>query len=390
MSAKNIPLFDVKLHGSAIRETHQTLLSGWLTTGPRATAFEAAVAEFCGVKYAVALNSATSGLLLSLRAFGVGKGDEVITTPFTFVATVEAILQAGATPVLCDIDPATLLIDPEQARHKITRRAKALLPVDLAGHSSNYEAIHTLAGEHRLSVLSDSSHAFGATYRGKPIPQYTDVSVFSFHSTKNLTCGEGGMVVSRNRKLADQIRLLSRHAMTRNAYQRRAEGKWEYDVVDLGFKANMSDIHAAIGLGQLRHFDDDQSRRARLAARYTANLSGLQDFLHLPAVQPDCRHAWHLYVVQLQLNRLAITRNQFIGAMAKRGIECGVHYRPVFEMSHYRRLGYSGKQFPHAAGAGKKVVSLPMFAGLSMGKVDYVCDAIRDILTAAVRPHRVR
>lgn len=390
MTAKRIPLFDVKLHGTAIRDVHDTLLSGWLTTGSKAAAFEQAVAEYCDVPYAAAVNSATTGLLLSLKALGIGAGDEVITTPLTFIATIEAIAHAGATPVLCDVEPSTLTLDPEQVARKLSKRTKAILPVDIAGYPANYAAIRQAIEGRKIAILSDSSHAFGALCHGQSIPQVADMSVFSFHSTKNLTCGEGGMVVSRNKKLVEQVRLLTKHAMTKNAFQRRAEGTWEYDVVDLGFKGNMSDIHAAVGLGQLKHFDADQAKRARLAARYTASLGELSEYIALPVVEPDVRHAWHLYIVQLQLNRLSMTRNQFIAAMAERGIECGVHYKPVFDLSYYRGLGFSGEQLPNAARAGKRVVSLPMFAGLPLSKVDFVCDAVADIVRGSVRVRRAR
>jgi dTDP-4-amino-4,6-dideoxygalactose transaminase len=378
--ADRIPLFDLKLSQQAKREVSNTLKNGWLTTGPKVADLEKAVADYLGMRYAVAVSSASAGLLLSLQAINVTAGQEVITTPFTFVATIEAILHCGAIPVLADIIPDTLGLDPDEVARKISKGTACILPVDIAGHPVDYEKLCPLAAEHSIPLISDASHAFGALYKGRSIPRLADAAVYSFHSTKNLTCGEGGMVVSRFKPFVERIRLLSRHCMTSGAYQRRLGRKWEYDVTDLGFKANLSDVQASIALGELVGFDKKQEKRAAIASRYAKNLASLGDYLHLPSVGAKTVHAWHLYIIRLHLSRLRISRNKFIALMSGRGIECGVHYQPVFSLSFYRKLGLEGQHFPNAAYVGQRVVSLPMSPGLKLGEVDYICDMIRNIV----------
>jgi len=368
-----------------MREVRDTLQSGWLTTGPKVEELEKAVAEYLGVRYAVAVSSASAGLLLSLQAINVTAGQEVITTPFTFVATIEAILHCGATPVLADIVPDTLGVDPDEVARKISKRTACIIPVDIAGHPADYGTLCPLASEHPIPLISDASHAFGTTYKGKSIPRLADAAVYSFYSTKNLTCGEGGMVVSRFKPFVERIRLLSRHCMTSGAYQRQLGRKWEYDVAGLGFKANLSDVQASIALGELAGFDKNQAKRAAIARRYARNLANLSDYLHLPTVGAKTVHAWHLYVIRLHLSRLRISRNKFIALMSDHGIECGVHYRPIFSLSFYRKLGYTGQHFPNSVYVGRRVVSLPMYPGLKLGEVDYICDVIHDIVKRHAR-----
>jgi dTDP-4-amino-4,6-dideoxygalactose transaminase len=383
MAKKRIPLFDLKLPRSTIHQVSKTLESGWLTTGKNARQFEAELASYLGVRHAAAVNSATAGLYLALQIMGAG-GREVITTPFTFVATAEAILQVGAVPIFADIDPETLLIDPDEVLRKVNERTVCVLPVDIAGHPADYARLKRICGEVQVPIVSDASHALGASYRGKSVPKFADIAVYSFHATKNLTCAEGGLVASRHKAVVEKIRLLARHAMTSNAYQRRQKGVSRYDVVDLGYKGNLSDIHAAIGLGQFARFDSNQLKRTRIADRYMRNLSQFEEFLLLPVVRPKVVHAWHLFIVRLRTSRLRITRNRFIQLMAERGVECGLHYRPIYELSFYKQLGLSGRFFPNTAYAGRRVTSLPLYPELRLKDVDYVCECIGDI----IRLHR--
>ncbi len=385
MKKTRIPLCDLTVSPAARREVAASLAAGWLSTGPRAKAFELALTRMLGVKHGVAVNSATSGLFLALKGMGIQPDDEVITTPYTFVATVATILHCGAKPVLVDIDPHTLTLDPSSLARRISRQTRLVVPVDLAGYPCDYPALRKICKQYEVPILSDSAHAFGAALRGKSMAQLADASVYSFYSTKNLTCGEGGMVVSRDRKLIDRVRLLSRHGMTTNAFQRSQTGAWDYDVDTLGYKANFSDIHAAIGLGQLRVFLRDQKRREAIAARYAKNLGDLSEFLELPVVGPGRRHSWHLYIIKLNLPRLKISRDRFIAEMASAGIECGVHYKPVFEYSYYRRLGFDPSETPVAASVWRRVVSIPMFPGLTDRQVDIVSAAVRRILAGQVR-----
>ena len=336
--------------------------------------------DILGVKHAVAVSSATFGLEQSLRFIGVGAGAEVITTPLTFVATAEVILRLGAKPVFADIDSESLNIDPADVSRKITRRTKVILPVDLGGNPADYSALRSLARANKLSLLADSSHAFGAIYKGKSMGQLADAAVYSFQATKNLTCGEGGMVVSRTKKLTDTVRLIGKHGMSKSAHQRRGKNSWKYDVTVLGGKANMPDILASIGVGELATFSKNQKKRERIAVRYLNNLSALSELCQLPMVSKDSCHAWHLFILRLNLSSLKVGRDSFIELMSKRGIECGVHYRPLFELTYYKQLGYNGKHLPVAELTGKQILSLPMYPSLRLSDVDYVCESIRDIL----------
>jgi dTDP-4-amino-4,6-dideoxygalactose transaminase len=378
-SRTKVPLYDLKLSIASKKLVNESLASGWLTTGPKVTTFEQKIAKYSKVKYAAAVNSATAGLQLALASLGA-TGRQVITTPFTFVATIEAILAAGAEPILADIDPVTLNIDPDSVARLIGKETAAVLTVDIAGYPAEYNQLRRICRENRLKLVSDTAHAFGARYRGKTIPQLTDASIYSFHSTKNLTCGEGGMVLSDGKKLIDNIRTLSLHGLTSRAFDRKKNGTSNYDVIRYGYKANMSDLHAAIGLGQLTVFEKEQAQRRILIEHYYENLSDYTDWIELPPNENNLEPSWHLFIIKLHLDRLKINRDQFIAKMAAKGIECGVHFQPVFELSYYRRLFAKDiPRLPNAAAAGKRVVSLPLFAGLKRSDIDRVCDNLIDI-----------
>ncbi|MGH8016141.1 MAG: DegT/DnrJ/EryC1/StrS family aminotransferase [Candidatus Zixiibacteriota bacterium] len=376
-----IPIFDLKLSAASIKEVNAVLKSGWLSTGPKVAAFEKEIGKVLKVPNVAAVSSATDGLFLALRALDIKEGDEVITTPFTFVATVEVILHTGATPVLADIDINTLNIDPKAVENRITENTKAVLAVDIAGYPADYENLQLVCQKRQLKLISDSAHAFGATYDKMSMPQLTDASVYSFYSTKNVTSAEGGAVVSRNEKLVDRIRLLARHGLTSNAYDRKISGVWQYDVPLLGYKANMSDVHAAIGLGELSAFAGNQKKKEALVKKYLTNLKGLEGLIILPPIEEHYQHAWHLFIIQLELEKLMLDREQFMEEMSKRGIECGLHYRPIFELSYFSDLfSLSLDEFPNAAKAGSRAVSLPLYPTLKAAEVDYVCKAVNEIL----------
>jgi dTDP-4-amino-4,6-dideoxygalactose transaminase len=375
-----IPLFDLKLSAAAKREAAGTLASGWLSSGPKVAAFEKEVARVLKTRNAVALNSATAALQATLTAIGIGSGNDVITTPFTFVATLEAIIATGASPVLADINPETLNIDPDEVDRKRTDRTAAIVPVDIAGSPCDYAQLVDLCEGASMPLIADSAHAFGALYQKKSIAQVADAAVYSFYATKNLTCGEGGLVASRHKELVDAVRLLSRHGLTSNAYQRRQSGGFGYDAATLGTKAGMSELHAAVGLGELSSFEKNQAKRVKLVERYHANLKDLGGYLELPYTDKASVHSWHLFIIRLHLSRFSIDRNRFISELAKNGIECGVHYAPIFELSFYREaLGLTDRFFPNAAYAGKRVATLPLYPTLKLSQVDRVCQAIRDV-----------
>lgn len=383
---KQIPLFDIKLSPQTKREVAEVLSSGWLTSGPKVQAFEKAVARLLKVKYTTAVSSCTVGLHLTLGAIGIqpdrfGAIKEVITTPFTFVATVEAILQAGAKPVFADINPHTLNIDPDEVARKVSKQTMSVIPVDIAGYPNDYHTLNSICDTHSLLLIADAAHSIGAAYKKRTIPNLCDAAVTSFYSTKNLTCGEGGMVFSRHKQLIDRIRLMARHGLTTSTFERKTKKKVLYDAVIGGYKGNMSELHAAIGLGQLTLFKKNQEVRTLLAERYLNNLSTVSEFIELPPIEKGFQHGWHLFIIKLHLSRLNIDREKFLRLMAARGIECGVHYQPIFNLSWYRKyLGLSPQHFPNAAYAGRRVVSLPLYPALKKTEVDYVCENITDII----------
>jgi dTDP-4-amino-4,6-dideoxygalactose transaminase len=380
-----VPLFDRKLSAEAKRQVRQVLDSGWLNTGTKAREFETAVARLCGVRYAAAVNSATSGLSLVLESLGIVPGCEVITTPYTFVSTLSTILRTGATPVLADIEPDTLTIDPDEVARKVNPETRAVISVDLAGLPADYKRLIPICTERSIPLVADAAHSFGGGIGKKVVAQLADVAVHSFQATKNLTTGDGGMVLSRHKVLIDQVRLLSQHAMTGSAFDRKKSRRWEYDVVGLGHKANLTDLQAALGLGQVDRFEKEQARRTKIAARYADNLADLDEYVECQQVPAGYRHAWHLYLVLLHLSRLRIDRDQFITLMANAGVECGVHYKPLFEMSFYRELGFTAQYFPNAAYVGRRVVTLPMYPSLSNAQVDTVCHALGQVVRRHAR-----
>ncbi|MFQ5453282.1 MAG: DegT/DnrJ/EryC1/StrS family aminotransferase [Candidatus Zixiibacteriota bacterium] len=376
-----IPLYNIKLSSNAINEVKDSLKTGWLSPGPKVTSFEKAICSLMQTRYGALVSSATAGLQLALTAVGVRPGKEVITTPFTFVATVEAIIAAGAKPVFADIDPHSLNIDPIGVSSKITNQTAAVMPLDLGGLPANYDMLRDICKVNLLYLIGDSAHSIGSLYKNKPVSKYSDAAVISFHATKNLICGEGGIVLSRHKKLIDRVRTLSQHGMTANAYQRKSAQKWEYDVINPGFKANMSEIHAAIGLGQLSVFDREQKKRRALAKRYLKNLADFSEHLETPIEEKYIQHGWHLFIIKLHFPRLKINRNSFIKRMSEYGIECGVHYKPVFELSYYKKaLKLSSSSFPNAHNAWQRVVTLPLYPTLTFAQVDYISECIEKIV----------
>ncbi len=378
---KQIPLFDLQLNDATIRKVKKTLESGWLTPGQHVIDFEKEISRLMRVRYATAVSSATDGLRVMLRAIGAERNREIITTPFTFVATAGAIIETGATPVFADIDPATLNIDPDEVQRKITKNTQAILAVDMAGCPVDYHALNRIADDNSLVLLSDSAHAIGASVGKLTIPNMCDGSVLSFYSTKNLTCGEGGMILTRHKVLAEKVRRLSRHGITKSTFDRAKKSSWQYDVTDSGYKANMSEVHASIGLGQLKSFGKDQIKRAKIASRYVKRLSCFADYMELPHTPKNITHGWHLFILRLKLSSWKIDRDTFIRRMADRSVQCGVHYIPLFEFTWYKRhLGLKAQYYPNATYAGERVVTLPLYPALSMREVDIVCDAIAELV----------
>lgn len=373
-----VPLYDLKLPEQALENAVQTLKSGWLSTGKNVKQFEAALAARLNVRHAIATNSATTALVATLGSMGIT--GEVITTPFTFVATVEAICLTGGQPVLADIDPATLNIDPTRVKQLVTPKRSAIVAVDFAGHPCDYDPLSAIAQEANIPLVIDASHSLGATYHGQSMAEIGDAAIYSFHATKNLVCGEGGLIATNNDQLAERARLRCRHGITAIASERKEAGLSSYDVVDLGLKGTMSELHAAVGLGHLEQFDKNQQARAALAARYLEQLAQYQEFLKLPSLDQKATPAWHLFVIQLKLDRFRIDRDRFITEMAGLGIECGVHFKPVNEFSYYRRLANSNSPLPVASEAGRQVVTIPLYPTLSESAQDRVIAALAQVI----------
>lgn len=385
MNDEFIPFHAPSIGDEEIREVVDTLRSGWLTTGPRAARFESEFREYVQSPHAIALNSATAALHLALEALKIHPGDEVITTPMTFCATVHAILHVGATPVLADIGPDGN-IDPVSIERRITRRTRAIVPVHLAGLPCAMKEIWSLARRRGIAVVEDAAHAAGAWYEGSPIGATqsaggaSDAVAFSFYATKNMTTGEGGMLTSPHSEIADTVRMLSLHGMSRDAWDRYTEnGSWRYDVLAHGFKYNLSDIQAAIGIHQLRKLDQFVTTRAEYVERYHRMLGDL-DTVELPPDNPRCRHAWHLYILRLNLDQLKITRDDFIRELREAGIGTGVHFIPIPLHGFFAKLPVSAYACPEALKFYQRIVSIPLYPAMTVEQVNYVGHTVRAVL----------
>ena len=379
--APHIPFFRPFTDNKEVIQAKESIRSGWLTTGPKVAKFEKEIRSLVGSTHAIAVNSCTAALHLSLVASGVGCGDEVVTSPYTFAATGEAILYLGARPVFADIDPETLNISPAAVARCMTRRTKVILPVHIAGLPCDMRAIGRIARQWAVPVVEDAAHALGASARGRSIGSISAATCFSFYATKNLTTGEGGMITTKRATLARRLRLLSLHGLSLDAWNRyKRGGSWRYDIERLGFKYNMTDVAAAIGLAQLSKFRDMQRRRRILARRYNSLLADLDAF-DLPQENPDSEHAWHLYIVRLRQGVLRIGRDRVIDRLRAAGIGTSVHFIPLHLHSFYRRkFGYKRGSYPHAEREAERAISLPLYPGLSRRDQMRVADALRGIV----------
>ncbi|MFL6663923.1 MAG: DegT/DnrJ/EryC1/StrS family aminotransferase [Rhizobacter sp.] len=363
-----------------IAEVVDTLRSGWITTGPKAKRFEDDFTTFLGDAslQSLAVNSATAGLHLALEALGIGPGDEVITTTHTFTATAEVVRYLGADVKLVDIDPATLCIDVDAVEAAITPRTKAVMPVHYAGRAADMERLVPLARRRGLKIVEDAAHALPTTSGGKLVGTFdTDATVFSFYANKTITTGEGGMVVTRHPELAQRMRVMRLHGMSRDAFDRFTAKvpSWYYEIVAPGFKYNLTDIAAALGLQQLKRAGVFQAQRQSVAARYDAGFAGLP-VITPPGAEPGDMHAWHLYVLRLA-DDAPIDRDTLIERLFALGIGCSVHYIPLHLQPYWRdRYGLAPGQFPHSQRAYERMLSLPLYTRMSDGDVQRVVDAV--------------
>ncbi|OGI00436.1 MAG: UDP-4-amino-4,6-dideoxy-N-acetyl-beta-L-altrosamine transaminase [Candidatus Melainabacteria bacterium GWF2_37_15] len=358
-----------------INEVIDTLKSCWITTGPKTKLFEEKFKEYIGAKHAIALNSCTAGLHLSLVASNIKAGDEVITTPFTFCATVNVIEHVGATPVLVDIDEKTFNIDVNKIEAAITEKTKAIMPVHFAGQSCEMDKINEIAKKHNLLVIEDAAHTIGAEYKGRKTGQDSYSCSYSFYATKNLTTAEGGMVVTNNDELAEKLRILSLHGISKDAWKRyTSEGNWHYEVIYPGFKYNMTDIQAALGLCQLKKLDRFNDTRAKYARMYDEILGEISGII-LPKECMPGKMVWHLYCIRLK----EACRNEFIEKLKQKNIGTSVHFIPIHKHPYYRdKYGYKTGDFPVTDKVFEGLVSLPLYPLMTEEDVKYVAGCVAE------------
>lgn len=365
-----------------IAEVVDSLNSGWLTTGPKTSSFEENFREYLKVPYTLAVISGTAGLHLALEAVGIGPGDQVVTTPYTFTASAEVIRYLGADPVFVDIDPKTFNIDPKRIEEVVSEQTQAILPVHFAGQACDMEPILDIARHHTLQVVEDAAHTLPTTYKGQMIGSLGDATVFSFYVTKPLATGEGGMVATASEEIEKRIKVMRLHGIDNDVWDRYRSDKpkWYYEVVAPGFKYNMSDLVAAIGIHQLKKVDQFRERREEIARNYTEAFADLP--LRTPFVaRPEDKHTWHLYVIQLELEQIKVSRDEFIEKMAKKGIGTSVHFIPLHLHPYWRdRYGFEPQDFPVAFDCYQRAVSLPIYSKMSDGDVERVIQTVRGIL----------
>jgi len=377
-----LPFSTPTIEDAEINEVVDSLRSGWITTGPKVKRFEEDFKAYVGAPYAVPLTSATAGLHLTLLALGIKEGDEIITTAMTFASTVSMIILCGGTPVLADTEPGTLNIDVVRIREKITPRTKAVIPVHFAGQSCDMDPLFALAREYGLTIIEDAAHAAGTEYKGKRIGSLDSISIFSFHPNKNITTGEGGMVCTADENLAEEISLMKFHGMSREAWKRfGASGNPNYDILMPGFKYNMMDIQAALGIHQLPRLDGFIDRRRDIAEYYNREFANVAE-MALPQYAPyHQRHAWHLYTPLIRIEGLSIDRDTFMAELKKHNIGSGLHYKAIHHHAWYRQhLNLADSDLPNASYASERILSLPLFPKMSDDDARDVVEAVKAVI----------
>ncbi len=377
-----LPFAKPTISEEAIAEVVATLRSGWLTTGSKVQKFEEMLSTYHGGRRALCVSSATAGLHIAMLALDLKKGDEVITTPLTFVATLNVIVQAGGKPVLVDINPNTLNINVDAIEAAITPRTRVIMPIHYAGLPCDMDAIYTLAKKHNLRVVEDCAHAIGADYKGKKIGSFGDIQVVSFHPNKNITTGEGGAIITNDKTLVNKLERLRFHGIDRDSFNRFGKaGSQRYDVVAAGFKYNMMDIQAALGIHQLPELNGFIEKRTALAKRYIEILGSWSELTlpQLPAY--DHAHAWHLLTPLLNNNSAKLDRDGLISAMKTENIGLGLHYQSTHVFSYYAdNYGWKPNDFPHSLSIGEHIFSLPLFPTMTTHEQDRIIKSLEKVL----------
>jgi dTDP-4-amino-4,6-dideoxygalactose transaminase len=366
---------------SEINSVAAAIRSGWITTGPKTQQFEAEFAATVGAKHAIAVNSCTAAMHLALEAIGLQRGDEVITTPYTFAATAEVIRYFDARPVLVDIDESCLNMRADLLAAAITGRTRAIMPIHIAGLPAELDALHEVAGRYGLPVIEDAAHAFPTKYKGRMVGSLSELTCFSFYATKTLTTGEGGMICTEDDALAERCRIMALHGISKDAWKRyTAEGSWYYEIIAPGYKYNMTDVAAAMGLAQLHKAERMWRRRQEIAAQFNRAFDGLSQ-LQVPHDRADCQHAWHLYMLRLNLKHLRIGRAEFVEELKRRNIGVSVHFIPLHIHPYYRETyGYRPEDFPVAYREYLREISLPIYSKMSDADVRDVIEAVTQIV----------
>jgi dTDP-4-amino-4,6-dideoxygalactose transaminase len=379
-----LPFSRPTIEDDEVAEVVDSLRSGWITTGPKVERFEAAIKERVGAPHAIAVASATAGMHILLAALGIGAGDEVIVPSITWCSTANVVELVGASAILADVDPDTLNMGVEDARRRITPRTKAIIVVHYAGQPVDLDGFRALAKETGLLLIEDAAHALGTAYKGAEVGATGDYVVFSFHAIKNVTTGEGGMIVVKDDALADRLRLLRFHGVSKDAWKRYHKGGTaQYEVLFPGFKYNIMDLQAALGLRQLAKLDRFNERRRALAARYDAALATVPCVRPLGRVPWDHVHAAHLFIARLETAELTLDRNEVMAALQQENIGTGLHFPALHVQPYYReKYGLRPEDLPHAAAAGASILSLPLYPLMSEDDVDDVVAALRRVITA--------
>ncbi len=385
MTEQFIPFHRASIGDEERKAVDQVLLSGWLTTGAVAFAFERQFAQYVGAKHALAVSSCTAALQLALDAIGLHAGDEVLVPTYTFAATGEVVTYFGARPVLCDSVPDGFNIDVVDAERRITAKTRAIIPVHIAGEPCNLDLLHALAARHNLHVIEDAAHALPAMFQQRRIGSISELTAFSFYATKTITTGEGGMLTTDSDHHAARIRKMRLHGISSDAWNRYSkEGSWYYEVEDAGYKMNMPDLLAAIGTAQLAKCEQFREQRRRIAAAYNEAFGAVGELQTPPGTADGCEHAWHLYILRLRPDKLAISRNELIEELKRAGIGTSVHFIPLHLHPLYRRMyGYAPGSHPHAEDAYARCLSLPIFPGLREAEVEHIVTTVRRIVQGA-------
>jgi len=377
---KIIPFHKPYITEEEIKAVEDVLRKGWLTYGKKSIEFEEKFKNYIGSKFAIAVNSCTACLHLALRVIGLKEGDEVIVPTITFVATAEVVRYFNAKPIMVDVERDTHLMDISKVERLITKRTKAIIPVHYAGQPVDLEPLMEIAREYKLYVIEDSAHSLPAWYKGRKIGTFGDITCFSFYATKTLATGEGGMATTDNEEFVEKIKILRLHGISKDAWKRyTSEGTWEYDVVDLGYKYNITDVQSAIGLVQLKKLEYMWEKRKRIAEIYNKHFSEHEELIPYE-VKRDRISSWHLYPLKLNLEALRINRNQFIEELKKRGIHTSVHFIPLYRFTYYKNMSYRAEDYPNSEWIFERVLSLPIYPSMTDEEIYYVVENVIDLI----------